>query len=175
MSGTTKIAHLIWGLQSCGKTTLGRARADDEGGVCLSFDDYFYTVINPKQPNKFNFRPNRMASANRWFWMQLKKLCDADTSPIYIDQINVLSPHTINTAGFLAYRYGYKIELVEPTHPLWLAMKPELAKSPRNYDNLLELAQQAVATSEHPVQLKSVVLYMEHWENYTVEDLLDQY
>jgi len=175
MSGTTKIAYLIIGLQSCGKTTLGRARAADEGGVCLSFDDYFYTVINPKQPDQFNFRPNRAASANRWFWMQLKKLCDTDTSPIYIDQINILGPHTINMAGFLAYRYGYKIELAEPSHPLWLTMKVELTKESRNYDKLLELAQQAVDTSKKPVQLKSVVFFMEHWENYTVEDLLDQY
>lgn len=175
MSGTTKVARLIMGLQSCGKTTFGRACAANEGGVCLSFDDYFYTVINPKQPEQFNFRPKRMASANRWFWMQLKKLCDINTSPIYIDQINILCPHTINTAGFLAYRYGYKIELVEPDHPLWLAMKVELTKVPRNYDRMLELAQQAVDTNLHSIQLKSVVLYMEHWESYTVEDLLDQY
>ena len=101
MSGTTKIAHFILGIQSCGKTTFGRARAADEGGVCLSFDDYFYKVINPKHPDQFNFRPKRMTSANRWFWMQLKKLCDAGTNPIYIDQINTMSLHTINTAGFL--------------------------------------------------------------------------
>ena len=54
-------------------------------------------------------------------------------------------------------------------------MKAELVKVPRDYDALLELAQQAADTSVHPVQLKSVVLYLEHWESYTVEDLLDQY
>lgn len=170
-----KKAYLILGLNGVGKTTFGRKRAEIEGGVCLSIDDFFYKIVDPQHPDIYSFRCDRLRSAIRWFWMELKKLCEADISPIYIDQLNYFSEHTIKTAGFLENKYDYEVALVEPDSPMWIDIRPLLIDRQKNYDKLRLWAQHIADASNHQVTVEKVLNEIENWRDFTVEDLLKEY
>jgi hypothetical protein len=170
-----KKAYLILGLHGVGKTTFGRKRATEENGVCLSFDDFFYNIIDPQNPDIYSFRPNRVRSAIRWFWLQLKMLCETSVSPIYIDQLNYWSEHTIKTAGFLEHRYDYEVELVEPDSPMWTDIKPLLKDKEKHKQELKLWALHIANASPHYVTFEKVMKDIENWKEFTIDDLLKEY
>ena len=167
-----KKAYLIQGLPSCGKTTMGRRLAEEQGGGCLSFDDFFYKVINPTEPDKYDFDKKRLRSSSRYFWMRLKELCEAGTDPIYIDQLNTYMEHTWRTAAFLVERYAYDVQLIETDHPMWLEIKELLKDRDGNTEAILAWAHKAVERNvDQKIDVEMVLGHINDWKFYTMDDL----
>lgn len=178
MTTNDKICYLIQGPPTVGKTTFGRKRAEEEGGVCLSFDDFFYKIVNPDEPEVYNFDKRRLRSSTRWFWLQLKDLCDKGVTPIYIDQNNVLQSHTWRTAAFVMERYNYEVELIHPDSPHWQQIRPLLADKETKEANAQAIKDWAAKLSmmtEHNLTEEKMHERLLKWEEYTLDDLIDQF
>jgi predicted kinase len=171
----TKIAYLVQGLSACGKSTYAKKQAKSEGGVCVSFDDFYYEVVQPEHPDTFTYDKKRNRDATRWFWMQLKKNAETGVSPIYVDQDNVWSEHTWRTAAFLHEQYGYEIRLAEPENPMWEEVKPLLEDKDGNMQELLAWIDKAIALSDKNLSRDKVILQIGRYEPYTVEQLMDMF
>jgi len=171
----SKIAYLIQGPPSSGKTTFGQKQAAKEGGVCLSFDAYFYEVVNPEHPNEYNFDSKRLRSSTRWFWLKLKELADAAASPIYIDQNNIFQSHTWKTAAFLMERYDYDIELVHPDSVHWQLVRTLLGDKESNAEEIEEWAGKMSDMSKQEIGAEKMLTRLLGWEEYTVDDLIEQF
>lgn len=177
-NGTTgsKKAYLILGLNGVGKTTFGRKRAWDEGGLCLSIDEFFYTMVNPDHPNEYSFREDRAKSASRWFWMELKKCCDKGISPLYLDKPHSFAYHTISTVAFLELRYGYDVELVEPDSVIWQQIRSLLNDKDKNVKDLEYWAKRLSDEHRCPyVTFKKIINDMDEWSEFTITDLMAEY
>jgi len=168
------IAYLIQGPPSTGKTTYGRKMAD-LGGVCISFDDYFYTVANPTEPEVYNFDAKKKRSSSRWFWLKLKEAADAGTTPIYVDQNNAFQAHTWRTAAFLMERYGYDIELAHPVSPQWSIIRLLLENKEENAQKLAEWSYKLSKDTDKQITPEKMLDRFLNWEDYTVDDLIDQF
>ncbi len=167
-----KKAYLIQGLPSCGKTTFGQQKAAEEGGECLSFDNFFYTVVEPDEPEKYSFDKRRLRSSSRYFWLQLKSMCDKGISPIYIDQLNLWQEHTWRTAAFMVERYAYDVQLIETQHPLWLKVKSLLTDRDSNTEEILAWAHNAVAVNnDQKIDVETMLSHINRWKFYTIEDI----
>lgn len=174
-SGSTNRAYLILGIDGVGKTTFGRQRARAEGGVCLSFSDFFYKILGPDKPTKYSYSESRVKSAGRWFCLELKKLCEEGVNPIYVDQPHSLDRQTINTAGLLELRYEYEVKLVEPDTPFWNTIRPLLNDKDTNREELIHWAHEIADFNPHLVTFEKVILAMDSWRQFTVDELLDAY
>lgn len=173
--GITNRAYLILGINGIGKTTFGRHRAQDEGGVCLSFNDFFYNILEPDKPLKYSYHVARVKSAGRWFCMELKKLCQSGVSPIYVDQPHSFDRQTINTAGLLELRYDYEVKLIEPDTPFWNTILPLLNNKDANREQLIHWAHEIVDFNSNLITFEKVIHAMDSWREFTVDELLDAY
>lgn len=172
---SNRIAYLIQGIVSCGKTTFGRQMAQEHNGVCLSIDDFWYKVHQADKPDEYTFDINRMTSMSRWYWISLKTLADAGASPIFIDQNNLFQGHTWKTAAFLMERYDYDVELVHPNTQVWTTVRKLLKDKEGNADELNKWATKLSARSHQNVPVSKVQQQIVAWTEYTIDDLIEQF
>ncbi len=169
------ITYLIQGPPYTGKTTYGRKMAANEGGICISFDDYFYTIENPTKPEVYNFNAKKKRSSSRWFWLKLKEAADAGATPIYIDQNNAFQAHTWHTAAFLMERYGYDIELAHPDSPQWRSIRKLLENKEENTLKLAAWSNKLSKDTDKQITPEKMLERFLSWKDYTVDDLIDQF
>ena len=172
---SSREAYLIQGIRGIGKTEFGRRKAEESGGVCLSIEDFFYKIVDHKNPETYSLRTDRYVSSRRWFWIQLKQLCENGISPIYIDQQHKWSRQSINTAGFLDTRYDYYVDLIQPDSEIWNRVRMCLVDKKQHYQELFDLACKIVAKSKHNLTVPQVLKDMDEYKEFTVQDLLSKY
>jgi predicted kinase len=141
-----KIMFLVRGTPGSGKSTL--AKELGKNGTVLSSDDFFMV------DGKYEYDPDAKDYAHWWNQGRAEEAMKRGTSPVVIDNTNIQAWEAKPYVN-LALKYGYKIEIKEPTTP-WKFNAEELAK--RN---------------THKVPQEAIEKMITKWQpNITVEDIL---
>jgi hypothetical protein len=168
-----KIAYLMRGLPSCGKSYTARKLAGADGVICET--DAFFDRIDDEGNLQYDYDENRLEEARQWAFEKFCRAIDEGRSPVISDRGNALCEDSWQCARYAADR-GYEVVLQEPESEWWQEIR-ELLK----YKHLIRLALDEWAQrlyrksrATHCVALKEIRRSMENWRvDVTIEDILN--
>ncbi|KAI9031217.1 hypothetical protein DFJ74DRAFT_426356 [Hyaloraphidium curvatum] len=131
-SGKSFLAKQILGLRTAGATSRG---------VILSTDDYF------DQDGRYVFDRTLLGAAHEWNRQRCESECERELGTVIVDNTNVCRWEARPYVE-LALRYGYEVQVLEPSTPWWIARSvPDL-----------------IARNTHGVPEESIRGMLDRWE-----------
>jgi predicted kinase len=168
-----KIAYLMRGLPSCGKSYTARKLAGTDGVICET--DAFFDRIDEDGNLQYDYDEDRLEEAREWAYDKFRRAIDAGQSPVILDRGNSLCEDSAVLARYAADR-GYKVVLQEPESEWWQEIR-ELLKYKRQIRLALdEWAERLYRKSRetHCVALAEIRRSMENFRpEVTIEDILE--
>jgi predicted kinase len=168
-----KIAYLMRGLPSCGKSYTARKLAGTDGVICET--DAFFDRIDEDGNLQYDYDEDRLEEAREWAYDKFRRAIDAGQSPVILDRGNSLCEDSAVLARYAADR-GYKVVLQEPESEWWQEIR-ELLKYKRQIRLALdEWAKRLYRKSRetHCVALAEIRRSMENFRvEVTIEDILE--
>ena len=168
-----KIAYLMRGMPSCGKSYTARKLAGDRGFIAET-DKYFYTECGD-DATKFDYDAEKMPAARDWNFKQFCAAINAGVSPIVVDRGCGLTLESRRFAQY-AFDHGYQVQLAFPESPWWNDVQVLLKYKPHTLPILYAWAEKLSKMSRktHRVPVKTIKHWMERWNpNVTIEDILN--
>jgi predicted kinase len=154
-----KILYIMRGLSGSGKSTLANQLGEE--GVVVSTDDYFM------ENGEYKFDPDKLREAHAWAQNQIEEVMQRGISPIVADNTNVKA-WEMKPIVQLALKYGYKVEVREPTTP-WKFDPVELAK--RNKHGVpQEKIEEKIEEWDTDISLENILQSKMPWEDTTDEE-----
>ncbi len=169
---SAKIAYLMRGLPSSGKSFTARRLAGTDG-VVLETDQYFYTEVGD-DPTKFEFRRELMDTAREWVFRRFCDAVAAGASPIVVDRGNALCELSARFARY-AVEHGYDVQLREPDSDIWQEIRVLLKYKDLTRTVLDQWAERLADINKrtHGVSARSIRRLMDKWRHdVTIEDIL---
>ncbi len=170
-----KIAYLMRGLPSCGKSFTAR-RIIGRSGVVLETDAYFYHCVG-SDPAKYNYDAALLDDARQWNFDRFRKAIADQVSPIVVDRGNGRNAESARYAVYAA-NHGYRVELCEPESPWWqeirVLLKYKHLTGPVLEDWAQALAERSKQT--HRVPAATILDWMQKWRwDLTVDEIINCY
>lgn len=168
-----KIAYLMRGLPSCGKSYTARKLAGADGVVCET--DAFFDRIDEDGVLQYDWDEDRLEEARQWAFENFCRAIDAGRSPVISDRGNALCEDSAEYARYAADR-GYEVVLQEPDSEWWQEIRTLLMYKHKIGLALDEWAERLYRKSRatHCVALKEIRRSMENWRwDVTIEDILE--
>ncbi len=159
---------VIRGVPGAGKSQT----AKKYGGLVLSTDDYFYSQVEPDQPEKYSFTPSLLGKAHEWNYLRALDAMRKGVTPIVIDNTNITpwEPKKYVEAGV---KYGYDVEIKEPDSPWWPEISSLLNDKIKNKAELEKKAEMLAKRNIHGVPANVIMNMFNKWHsNMTFQDIL---
>lgn len=168
-----RIAYLMRGLPSCGKSTTARKLIGDTGVICET-DEYFFKHVGDN-PDEFTYDDDLMEAARAWNLERFKQAVDRGITPIVVDRGNSLSMESKVYAVYAVER-GYRVELKEPESQWWQEIRVLLKYKKLTKPVLDEWARRLAEMNRctHRTSVRTIRRWMDNWRwNVTIEDILN--
>jgi len=168
-----KTVIIMRGLPWTGKSYTAKQLAGDDG-LIFSTDEYFYKLVNPSEPDVYNFKPNFLAHAHKWNFVRFQLAVNEAAPLVIVDNTNTTAPEAKNYVEYATFQ-DYEIKIQEPTSDRWMEIR-ELLKDKRANKKAIKgwakkLAEGSLQT--HRVPEWAIEKMMWRWENdLTVEQIL---
>jgi hypothetical protein len=168
-----KIAYLMRGLPSCGKSRRARELVGSTGMVCET-DEFFFTQVGERS-DKYDYDANRQQEAREWNFHRFMEAVDAGVTPLAVDRGNGLNAETQRYARY-AMDHGYTVRLAEPDSPWWQEIRILLKYKEHTQPILDEWAEKLAHKNQatHRTPSRTIRRWIRNWNpNITVKAILE--
>lgn len=163
---------LMRGCPGSGKSYRAKELAGDTG-LIFSTDEYFYTQVNTKEPEVYNFNPNFLDKAHKWNFVRATMAINEQKPLVIIDNTNIKSKDFCCTYMRYAHFQGYEIEFQEPTSEIWQEIREFLQDDRNNRELLAKYSQRLSELNSHGVPPFAIERMLLRWQFLNPQTVLE--
>lgn len=137
-----------------------------ENGKIFSTDEYWHKMVNPENPESYDFDKKLLRQAHQWNQLRFQNAVNFSEPLIIIDNTNISASEC---KVYVAYAKinDYEISIEEPTSPQWQEIKPLLLNKKQNAVAIKEWAVKLAEGSKetHNVPFYAIERMLFKWQN----------